>query len=331
VPVRWSYAVLVCSVVISCDKPAPPGEQKPVAPRDAAIAVDAAAELPPAPTVVPGALGDCRTDYAPAPARDPNPMCKVAGGELTMGTADKDLPDRKLVAFQAETPAHRVAVSAYYLDQFEVTVGQVVFWLNQVGKNDCSSRDGSCVLLGPGATSPISRAGGRFVAKPGSERLPTEELSFEGAKAYCAWAGKRLPTEAEWEFAARHDPKTGKDLIYPWGDRFEPKRTNCKDADCADGFARLAPVGSFHGANGLGDDSSPWGVHDMAGNASELVADCWAEHYTPCKGACRDPQGPSAPCALRTLRHADWAGRAAGVRAAVRQEVDFASGARCAR
>ena len=327
-------AIAIAGVLGACggkheQQPAPP----PPAPTIDAAAPAPTAAKPPAPTVKPNGKGDCRIDYAPKPDRDPNPMCKVDGGEFTMGTADKDLPDKTIKAWQAETPAHRVSLSPYYIDQFEVTVGQVVFWLNETkSENQCanSGADGTCVRLASTGTSPISQEGDRYVAQDGTERLPIEVMSVGGAQDYCAWAGKRLPTEAEWEFAARHDPKSGKDLKYPWGDTFEPDRANCDEDACHDGFKRAAPVGSFDGTKHK-DDSSPWGAHDMTGNALELVNDCWDDHYRPCKGACKDPKGPGAICLTRTLRQSDWSADAVGSRTTVRQEASVAGGFRCAR
>jgi iron(II)-dependent oxidoreductase len=258
-------------------------------------------------------------------------MCKVDGGEFMMGTANRDLPDRKNPVYQGETPKHRVSVSPFYIDQFEVTVGQVVFWLNNVGSNKCNSPDGKCVLLAQDSSSPIGQANGRFVIDSGSPQAPMDMMNFDGAKAYCEWAGKRMPTEAEWEFAARHDPKAKRDLVYPWGDKFEPKRANCDDDICKDGFKRLAPVGSFHGEGELLDGSSPWGVHDMAGNAMEFVGDCWSEHYTACDGVCSDPKGPGELCMIHTLRISAWTSNAAGVRSASRSAGMVTAGFRCAR
>jgi formylglycine-generating enzyme required for sulfatase activity len=84
---------------------------------------------PPPPTVVKQTKGDCKTDYAPRPARDPNPMCKVEGGTFVMGDDKDESPNLK--------PAHAVKVAPFYIDEFEVTVAQVAFYLNTVKNNDC--------------------------------------------------------------------------------------------------------------------------------------------------------------------------------------------------
>ena len=237
---------------------------------------------PPAPTLKRGGKGDCKVEYAPRPTRDPNPMCRIAGGSFMMGAAPSDRE-----AADNERPARKVRVSTFHLDQFEVTVAQVVHYLNAVKDNRCvDASAGTCFQIG--SSSPVVERGGVFLARPGTDRLPMDHASAEGAERYCAWVGKRLPSDAQWEYAARHDPKTGRDHRYPWGDRFEPKRANCNEDDCMDGFGRLAPVGSFDGSGGRLDGTSPFGVHDLAGNGAEIVKDCMAPPV-PCDDECVDP------------------------------------------
>jgi formylglycine-generating enzyme required for sulfatase activity len=256
---------------------------------------------PPPPPTIKSGKGDCKTDYAPRPQLDPNPMCKVDGGTI------------ELVDFKDKMT---VKLSPYFIDQFEVTNAQVAYYLNATKAEDCSGpKTGKhpCFGLGDG-TSGTDVANARFVAKDkdgkyivaaGFERLPFNNVSRQGAMEYCAWAGKVLPTESQWEFAARHDSATNKDYLYPWGDQFDGKRARCirdfcpvavpKDANNQPADNRPAPVGTFDGTGEAGDGRSPWGVFDMAGNVAEVVADCGAT-YKPCNGGvCNDPppQPPS--------------------------------------
>lgn len=281
---------------------------------------------PPAPTEKQSAKGDCKLAYAPRPKRDPNPMCKVDGGTFTMTDP-------------AAGTTKTVTLSPYYMDQFEVTVGQVVLFLNATGGGQCSDpyeRDHACFRISDGsgdARAQIRKQpDGRFVAVAGAERRPYTGASRQGAGTYCTWVGKALPTEPQWEFAARHDPKSGKDFLYPWGEEFDGKRARCAHDQCPDGPDTYDPVdvGTYDGTNGHADGSSPWGLFDMAGNAAEHVADCGFA-YEPCSGAvCKDPppapprqgscevvsRGGGAVNGPRQLRTIDRAATAGGIRCA---------------
>jgi formylglycine-generating enzyme required for sulfatase activity len=271
-----------------------------------AIAIGSAAPFPdqepttppPPPTVVPQTKGDCKAEYAPKPTRDPNPMCKIDGGTFLMGEKEK-VPTK---------------LSPYYIDEFEVTVAQFVFFLNT------THGDPACVHYMPDGKPAVhglahcyfatdaegNRSNhdfirqldnGTFVAERRTEHLPFQKAMKEAARDYCAWAGKQLPTQAQWEFAARHDPKTGRDFIFPWGDKFDGRRARCTIEVCPDapgldpvnGEFEGVAVGTYDGTHGHADGRSPWGLYQMAGNVNELIADCQHD-LKPCVGgACVDP------------------------------------------
>lgn len=217
--------------------------------------------------VVAGFEPSCGTEHVPMKDRDASPMCWVPAGEFVMGTpVDPATPQ--------DGPARRVRISHdFYIDEYEVTNEQFARFLRARGNNKCGAN--AC------GDNDIFEDSARFVIRKGMERLPAD-LSFQGAEAYCAWAGKRLPSEAEWEFAARHDPKTGVDHAYPWGDTYAKGTANCWDAT---GVERRhpAPVGTFR------SDRSSVGAYDMGGNDSEWVADCFSLDFACATDPCVDP------------------------------------------
>jgi formylglycine-generating enzyme required for sulfatase activity len=283
----WSVALMVAAAV-GCKKEGTPPSHDPPEPaahradedarshaEESSIDLDALEPKgpPPTPTVVEVEHGDCSTDHAPRPDRDPNPMCKIEGGTFMMGSAedDEDADDN-------ERPQREVRVEPFFMDQLEVTVAQYAHFLTALGTNEACRRShrSRCVDF-QGAYIQIEQEGSSFRPLAGQEKHPVHMVPIEGAQMYCEWAGKRLPGEAEWEYAARHDPRTGNDLRFPWGDTFESGRASCAERLCKDGFEGYAPVGSHYGS---GRDESPWGVLDMAGNAEELVGTCYHDYGT---------------------------------------------------
>ncbi|MCC6552764.1 MAG: SUMF1/EgtB/PvdO family nonheme iron enzyme [Polyangiaceae bacterium] len=230
--------------------------------------------------------------------RAPGPdMILVRGGAFTMGSTDveiahaltlcklepggeacaDDMADPNDIAdvFKAEAPAHEVHLSDYWIDRTEVTV----------------ARYRRCVSAGACDEPPYASGGRRF----DHPDLPVVLVTWNDAVRFCAWAGGRLPTEAEWERAARGAggpaPAASAQLgrRYPWGHIYNPFHSNhgrlAFDAfDDGDGFLELAPAGSFPAGR------TPDGIDDLAGNVEEWVADYFGEYPA---GNAKDPLGPT--------------------------------------
>ncbi|MFM8552700.1 MAG: formylglycine-generating enzyme family protein [Nitrospiraceae bacterium] len=184
---------------------------------------------------------------------DGREMVQIPEGPFTMGSKDGD-PD--------EAPERQVYLRTYYMDKKEVTQAEYERFVKM-------TKRGKPFI-------PVFEDDQAKILKP---ELPAMGMSWADAEAYCKWAGKRLPTEAEWEKAGRGEGKRR----YPWGDDFGSGHANV-DGD-EDGFKYLAPPGSFESGRSL------YGLYDMTGNVAEWVADTYSEQYYQ-KAPYRDPLGP---------------------------------------
>ncbi|WP_305785878.1 ergothioneine biosynthesis protein EgtB [Symbioplanes lichenis] len=190
----------------------------------------------------------------------------IPGGPFTMGT------DTEPWALDNERPAHAVDVPAFHIDRAPVTNGQYAAFIAAGGYDDPRwwSAAGWDHRQSAGLTAPAhwERDGdgwavtsfGRTAALVDDE--PVVHVCFFEAEAYARWAGKRLPTEAEWEKAARFDPATGRSRRFPWGDEApEPRHANLGQR-----HLRPAPVGAYP------DGASPAGVHQLIGDVWEWTS-----------------------------------------------------------
>jgi formylglycine-generating enzyme len=259
----------------------------------------------------------------------PEGMVWIPGGEFSMGARDP-VDAHDVVGMQATTdsrPVHRVAVDGFWMDATEVTNEQFARFVKATRYITVAERKprqedfptvppeeltaGSVVFSPPDHAVELNNhfqwwayvdgADWRHPAGPGSsikgrERYPVVHVAYEDADAYAKWAGKRLPTEAEWEFAARGG-LSGK--IYPWGDDFQvdgkwmanSHQGHFPDHDSgADTFVGIAPVAKF--------PPNRYGLYDVGGNVWEWVSDWYRPDYYAQLAAAyaiaRDPRGPDA-------------------------------------
>jgi iron(II)-dependent oxidoreductase len=186
-------------------------------------------------------------------------LVPIPAGPFTMGSASG--PDD-------ERPEHRIEVPAFAIERTPVTNRQFAEFLNA---NPSLTANGRRLYDPDDNDARIHKKGPVWVADAGAEQYPVVEPSWYGAREYCRWAGRRLPTEAEWEKAAR-----GTDgRRYPWGNA-PPDRTR---AHYNGGWQEFVPAGSLRGG------ASPYGILDMAGNGWEWTSSAYRPYpYNPQDG-----------------------------------------------
>jgi formylglycine-generating enzyme required for sulfatase activity len=247
----------------------------------------------PTPTPVSPVATLAQSDTATRPA-DGMVMVYVPGGESRLGSDDSEVDlalemcnqyygECEREWFEVEQPAHVVLLDGFWMDKTEVTNAQYR----------------RCVDLG-GCTPPSSNSSdtrSSYFGDSAYDNYPVVYVSWSQANAYCTWAGARLPTEAQWEYAAR-GPEGRR---YPWGNDYDGARLNSCDVTCdydwadnayEDGYADTAPVGSY-------PDGASWcGAQDLAGNVWEWTADWYGEYSSERQV---NPTGPASG-SLRALR-----------------------------
>ena len=288
--------------------------------------------------------------------KDGAPMVLIPAGSFLMGST-KDEVDRAIKDcikelgkdqqtcegwYNPELPQHKVQIGAFYLDQYEVTNRLFQQFTRQTGYRTTAEREGSAWAFVEGkgwedvkgANWQKPEAGATVFDSNRAEH-PVVSVSWEDAQAYCRWAGKRLPTEAEFEYATR----AGTTTTYWWGHGNPGSRRVENIADEAakdllknimkgydDGSVRTAVVGSY--------EATPWGLHDISGNAREWTAD-WFDGDYYSKSPMRDPPGPSTG-QYRVIRGGSWYRVPVLVRSALRfrntpSTRDASFGFRCAQ
>ena len=207
--------------------------------------------------------------------RDGAPMVLIPAGEFQMGSNDGS---------DNEKPVHTVYLDAFYMDKYEVTNALYKKFVDTTGHR-----------------APHYWSDPKYNAP----NQPVVGVNWHDAVAYAEWAGKRLPTEAEWEKAARGGLSGKK---YPWGDLISHDDANYEGTAGRDQWQDTAPVGSF-APNG-------YGLYDMAGNVFEWCSDWYGSDYYSSSPK-NNPKGPSSG-EYRVIRDGGWYDNANGLRVAVR-------------
>ncbi len=224
--------------------------------------------------------------------KDGAPMVRIPEGAFTMGSGEGSGNER---------PEHKVSLDGYFIDQFEVTISLYAKFLAATKRHAPPLWDED--------------------AEGSAGNRPAVGVNWVDADAYCKWAGKRLPTEAEWEKAAR-----GIDgRKYPWGN-MQPfvDIANYNRGQWVSYAITLIPVETLggmsvrHGTKEGG--KSPYGLYQMAGNAAEWVAD-WYDREYYAKSPDRNPTGPTEGD-KRVIRGGSWSDLPAGVRSTARVAAD---------
>ena len=213
-------------------------------------------------------------------------MIYIPAGEFIMGSEES--PD-------GDALVHRVYLDAYYIDRYEVANGQYyAFWIADGGPKSTHTPESFGEEYGIGDWPEVART---------KSNHPVVGVSWDDARAYCEWAGKRLLTEAEWEKAAKggiyldgekriRNPNPTR--RYPWGDGWDGDRANNRESK----LRTTAQAGSFP------KGASPYGVLDMAGNVWEWAAD-WYDREYYALSPYKNPKGPSKGV-TRVLRGGSW-------------------------
>ena len=231
----------------------------------------------------------------PLAREDERSMVLVPAGEFVMGSLAGDVDER---------PMRRVYLDAFFMDKDQLVVGQYAKFLEATSHNV------------PPEWNIMSRAMHR--------NRPVVNVAWADAAAYCKWAGKRLPTEAEWEKAARGtDGRT-----YPWGDEPPSKFHGNMNKELWNNHMGLTPVGMFE------DGRSPYGINDMAGNVWEWVSDWYDPNYYS-TAPLRNPTGPPTGN-HKVVRGGSWGSGPEGLRSSERETrlpsfQGYGTGFRCAK
>lgn len=213
-------------------------------------------------------------------------MVLLSGGEFWMGLheelinkayeigKEKEMKSFIEDALKTEMPRHKVVVDPFYIDKYEVTNAEFAVFVKE--------------------TSYRTEGNWAYLYKSGMDSCPVVGVTWNDAEAYAKWAGKRLPTEAEWEFAARAGMD---DQLFPWGDEISSDKANyALKESLVSTRLKTSEVGSYQ--------PNLFGIHDMIGNAAEWCADWYGKDYYS-KSPEKNPLGPENG-KVKVIRGGGW-------------------------
>jgi formylglycine-generating enzyme required for sulfatase activity len=241
----------------------------------------------------------------------------IPAGEFLMGSTNADIDEVMRACstcqrnwFKDEMPQHKVYLDAFWIDQTEVTNAMFTKFISASGYRTNAEKAGQSYVYANNQFGQVKGADWQHPSGPGSnlggkETFPAIHVNWNDAKAYCEWAGRQLPSEAQWEKAAR-----GADgRLYPWGNQApDNSYLNYKNFK-----------GDTTAVKSYEQGKSPYDAYDMAGNVYEWVADWYDEKYYSSQSTWRNPGGPgSSPQGARVNRGGSWINSSGDVRAADR-------------
>ena len=275
------FCLFLCLVLAACNFQVPEPAPTSLPPTETSQPTPAPSETPtiiPTPTLGPGSTR--------LSEKDAMLLYYVPEGSFDMGSEGIK---------NEESPVHSIYLKAFWIDQTEVSNSQFALFLNEMGNQE----EGNLLWLDENDWDKhIQKVDEVYQADAGLENHPVVEVTWFGARAYCTWAGGRLPTEAEWEKAAGG----GQGLTYPWGE----------EADCEHAQFLGCEPGGTREAGSLPAGASPFGILDMAGNVREYTADWFNPDYYKISPA-ENPLGPEFST-TRVIRGGSFQDNAAGLR-----------------
>jgi len=259
---------------------------------------------------------DQSTDLRPTKYRqkDSMKMVYIPAGTFMMGDETGDLNGTES---WLNIPQHEVYVDAFYMDEHEVTNAQYCKFLNAIKPPgfayiEVLDSSGKVLIMLLGNRCKIRKNGKSYSVEPGYEAHPIVSVYWHGANEYAKWVGGRLPTEAEWERAARGGVDGQK---YPNGNSISHDDANYKGIGGRDEWEQTAPVKSF--------DTNAYGLYDMAGNVYEWCSDYWDAYYYS-ESSKKNPAGPSSGSSY-VVRGGSWYNDSSHVRSGFRSYVYYGS------